>query len=118
MHKTPAFDPALTRRATCIQADVRDIDAYRKATDGVDAVVRLAAQTGTGQSMYEISDYVQQNVDGTAKLLELISLRGRRPRRIVLALSRAIYGEGAFQDNGRVRYSQGRRLEDMKNGIW
>ena len=118
VHRTRAFEPALRRRATCIQADVRDIEAYRKDAEGVDVIVHLAAQTGTGQSMYEISDYVQHNVDGTAKLLELISLLDRKPGRVVLASSRAIYGEGAFQINGQIYYAKGRRLEDMQNGIW
>jgi dTDP-L-rhamnose 4-epimerase len=84
----------------------------------VDVIVHLAAQTGTGQSMYRPADYVQHNVEGTARLLELVSKRGRRVRRIVLASSRAVYGEGRFRDReGNI--SQGnRRTTDLLAGHW
>jgi dTDP-L-rhamnose 4-epimerase len=68
----------------------------RRALDGVDAVVHLAAETGTGQSMYDIAHYNSVNVQGTALLLDLLANdRNRTVRRVVLASSRSIYGEGA-----------------------
>lgn len=74
VHKTsPEFVPELQARATCIKADVRDIDVYRDVAEGTDVIIHLAAQIGTGQSMHEISKHVQHNVDGTAKLLGLVS---------------------------------------------
>jgi dTDP-L-rhamnose 4-epimerase len=64
----------------------------------VDAVVHLAAETGTGQSMYEIARYNAVNVQGTAVLLDLLANdKGHRVRRVVLASSRAVYGEGAYR---------------------
>lgn len=119
VHKTSReFAPELQARATCIKADVRDIEAYGEAAEGTDVIVNLVAQTGTGQSMYEISKYVQHNADGTAKLLELISTLKQKPRRIVLSSSRAVYGEGAFADGTEVYYTKGRRLHELKKGIW
>jgi dTDP-L-rhamnose 4-epimerase len=119
VHKTSReFAPELQARATCIKADVRDIQAYREVVEGTDVVVHLVAQTGTGQSMYEISKYVQHNTDGTAKLLELISTLKQKPRRIVLSSSRAVYGEGAFSDDTEVYYTKGRRLHELQKGIW
>ena len=52
--------------------DVRDADAVRRALEGVDAVVHLAARVGVGQSMYEIADYTAVNSLGTAVLLEAL----------------------------------------------
>ncbi|KAB8330879.1 SDR family NAD(P)-dependent oxidoreductase [Scytonema tolypothrichoides VB-61278] len=119
VHKTSRqFAPELQARATCIKADVRDIEAYREAAEGTDVIVNLVAQTGTGQSMYEISKYVQHNADGTAKLLELISTLKQKPRRIVLSSSRAVYGEGAFADGTEIYYTKGRRLHELQKGIW
>ncbi len=119
VHKnSPEFAPELQARATCIKADLRDIESYREAAEGTDVVVHLASQTGTGQSMYEISKYVQHNTDGTAKLLELISTLKQKPHRIVLSSSRAVYGEGAFADAGETFYTQGRRLAELQKGIW
>jgi dTDP-L-rhamnose 4-epimerase len=119
VHKTSQeFAIELLERATCIKADLRDIEAYRDAAEGTDVVIHLASQTGTGQSMYEISKYVQQNVDGTAKLLELISTFTVKPKRIILSSSRAIYGEGAFADGTETYYTKGRRLQELEQGIW
>ena len=74
--------------------DVRDADAVRRALDGVDAVVHLAARVGVGQSMYEIVDYTSANEVGTAVLLE--ALAQRPVRKLVVASSMSIYGEGAY----------------------
>lgn len=69
----------------------------RAALAGVDAVVHLAAETGTGQSMYEIARYNEVNTQGTAVLLDVLANdRNNRVRRIVLASSRSVYGEGAY----------------------
>jgi dTDP-L-rhamnose 4-epimerase len=67
------------------------------ALEGVSAVVHLAAETGTGQSMYEISRYNFVNSHGTAQLLDVLSsTRAHSVSRVVLASSRSIYGEGAY----------------------
>lgn len=119
VHKTlPEFAHELQRRATCIKADVRDTDAYEDAMEGTDVVIHLAAQTGTGQSMYEISKYVQHNVDGTAKLLELVSRLKQKPHRIILSSSRAVYGEGAFANGPEIYYAKGRRFHELQQSIW
>ena len=119
VHRTSlSFDPYLEKRAKCIEADVQSIENYREILEGVDVVVHLAAQTGTGQSMYEISKYVQHNANGTAKLLELISTLKHKPRRIILASSRAVYGEGAYTDGETVYYPKGRILSHLQQGIW
>ena len=78
--------------------DVRDQEAWRKALPGSDAVVHLAAETGTGQSMYEIARYEEVNIHGTALLLdELAHLPEKTVKKVVLASSRAVYGEGQIQ---------------------
>lgn len=112
------FAPELKDRAKCIRADVQLIDEHKAAIEGTDVVIHLAAQTGTGQSMYEISKYVQHNANGTAKLLELISQLDHKPSRIVLSSSRAVYGEGAYTDGKEIYYPKGRRVEDLQKGIW
>jgi dTDP-L-rhamnose 4-epimerase len=66
------------------------------ALKGIDAVVHLAARTGVGQSMYDIADYVETNVRGTATLLEALVKSEAPVQRLVLASSRAVYGEGLF----------------------
>ena len=68
--------------------------------------------------MYEIGKYVQQNANGTAKLLELIAKLQHQPRRIILASSRAVYGDGAYTDGDKIYYPNGRSLSNLQQGIW
>ncbi len=80
--------------------DVRDSEAVRRALADVDAVIHLAARVGVGQSMYEISEYVAVNSLGTAVLLQ--ALFDHPVRRLVVASSMSIYGEGRYLDEQRV----------------
>ncbi len=80
-----------------IRGDVRDADIWQTALHGQQVIVHLAAETGTGQSMYEISRYEQVNLAGTANLYQWLATNPRHGvERIVTASSRAVYGEGAY----------------------
>ncbi|MCP4650714.1 MAG: NAD-dependent epimerase/dehydratase family protein [PVC group bacterium] len=80
-----------------ILGDVRVKEDWIKAIDGQDVIIHLAAETGTGQSMYEISKYVEVNVGGTAALWDVLANNKHSIKKVVLASSRAVYGEGAYQ---------------------
>lgn len=101
IHASASLQLDIANNLELITADVRDMNAMRKALAGVDCVVHLAAETGTGQSMYEIAHYFDVNVQGTAVLLDLLQndAAGRNVKNIVLASSRATYGEGAYNCN-------------------
>jgi dTDP-L-rhamnose 4-epimerase len=78
--------------------DVCDRDLLERAMTGVDCIVHLAAETGTGQSMYEVSRYEQANISGTALIYDILAKCKRESiQRIVVASSRSIYGEGAYR---------------------
>ena len=99
------------------RGSVTSVDDLRRAIDDVDVIVHLAAETGTGQSMYEIDRYVEANVGGTAKLLDLLTNETHRVRRIVVASSRSIYGEGAYRTSaGTVIYPPHRDDAAMAEG--
>ncbi|MBV8063910.1 MAG: NAD-dependent epimerase/dehydratase family protein [Actinobacteria bacterium] len=94
--------------------DVRDADAVKRAFDGVDVVVHLAARVGVGQSMYEIAEYTSANDVGTAVVLE--ALAERPVRKLLVASSMSIYGEGAYREGDpgeRTREQLGRREWDF-----
>jgi dTDP-L-rhamnose 4-epimerase len=78
--------------------DVRDRDAVRRALDGVDAVVHFAAAVGVGQSMYEIERYTSINSIGAAVLLEEVLERRDAIRKLLVASSMSIYGEGQYRN--------------------
>lgn len=79
-----------------IHGDVRNKEDWEKALKGQEVVVHLAAGTGTGQSMYMIQEYIDVNVNGTALLLDLLINSKHQIKKMVLASSRAIYGEGKY----------------------
>jgi dTDP-L-rhamnose 4-epimerase len=82
--------------AEFIQADVCDRAAVDAALDGIDIVFHEAAEVGVGQSMYEIQRYVRANDYGTSVLLESIVERRPQIKKLVVASSMSIYGEGAY----------------------
>ena len=84
-------------RIDYVRGSVTDRRAVEAALSGVRYVVHLAAETGTGQSMYEISKYSYANIQGTAQLLDVLaSSRSHSVSRLVLASSRSVFGEGAY----------------------
>ena len=125
------FSPQIHGESGCIAADlaphvrvvegeVRDPEVWRQTLPGHDAIVNLAAETGTGQSMYEVARYEQVNLAGTALLYDTLAKTPRHGvERIVVASSRAIYGEGAYrcQEHGTV-YPAPRSNADKRMGLF
>jgi dTDP-L-rhamnose 4-epimerase len=100
-----------------IRGDVsRRID-WEKALTGQDAVIHLAAETGTGQSMYEIEKYTNVNINGTAILLDILTNKKTGIKKVIVASSRAVYGEGKYScaEHGFV-YPNERKEYDMLKG--
>lgn len=99
---------------TFINADVCNKEKLAEAVIGQDAIFHLAAETGTGQSMYEIGRYFEVNVQATANLLDILANTDHKVKKILVASSRSIYGEGKYvTDGGVVVYPSSRLDEDM-----
>ncbi len=79
-----------------LRGDVRDRADVARALEGADAVLHLAAAVGVGQSMYEVERYTSVNSLGTAALLEALIERDPPLRRLVVASSMSVYGEGRY----------------------
>ncbi len=101
------------------KGDVRDRELLRKLLMKSDAVIHLAAAVGVGQSMYKIEHYCSVNVMGTAILLEeLIPLKDRI-KKLIVASSMSIYGEGAYENKeGQIIYPASRSIRDLQAGQW
>jgi dTDP-L-rhamnose 4-epimerase len=97
--------------------DIRDPQSIERALQDVDTVFHFAAGTGTGQSMYQIRQYSDHNVTGTAVLAEQLIRVRDRIRRVVVSSSRAVYGEGAYHcpAHGRV-FPTSRTLGNLDAG--
>jgi dTDP-L-rhamnose 4-epimerase len=118
VHGSAAAVPTQLAGAELVRGDIRDPTRLARVLTGVDAVVHLAAETGVGQSMYDVERYVDVNDRGTAGLLQTL-LGMRRPVRIVLASSRAVYGEGLYRCPccGEVAPS-GREPAALRDAAW
>jgi dTDP-L-rhamnose 4-epimerase len=118
VHGTRARRPSyLTPEVEFIRGDVRDADAIARAAKDVDAVFHFAAAVGVGQSMYEIANYTSANGHGTAVLLE--ALAQQSIRRLVVASSMSIYGEGLYRTrDGKLVEGRERTLEQLKAHDW
>jgi dTDP-L-rhamnose 4-epimerase len=113
-------DPILeSPQVKIIRGDVTDVLAVGRSIVDVDAIVHLAAETGTAQSMYEVAHYNRVNSQGTAILLDCLVNSSHQVKRFVLASSRSIYGEGAYQcPNCGVVYPTSRTLETLTARDW
>jgi len=86
----------LNSEAELLLGDIRDPAAVSKALEGIDVIFHEAALVGVGQSMYDIARYTDVNANGTAVLLEAVANARRKPRKMIVASSMSIYGEGAY----------------------
>jgi dTDP-L-rhamnose 4-epimerase len=98
VHGDVARPDYLDPNVELVVGDVRDHDAVARALDGIDTVVHFAAAVGVGQSMYEIERYTSINAIGAAVLLEEVLERRDAIRKLLVASSMSIYGEGQYRN--------------------
>jgi dTDP-L-rhamnose 4-epimerase len=89
--------PVVPAGVAFVEGSVGDAGRADQALQGVDCVIHLAAAVGVGQSMYEIARYVDVNTLATASFLERLVSGPSKPRRLVVASSMSIYGEGEYE---------------------
>jgi dTDP-L-rhamnose 4-epimerase len=112
-------NPNINLSHNVVRGDVRDLDALSDAIGEFDPdiIFHLAAETGTGQSFDEPSRYVDVNVRGTTNLFEACRIAKVKPKRIILASSRAVYGEGLYiNQSGEVVEAYSRSSALMTKG--
>lgn len=116
--KAPEY---LSPEAEFVFGDVRDVAALDRALEGIEAVFHEAAAVGVAQSMYAIRDYTETNTMGTANLLDLIVNRRRgQIRKLIVASSMSIYGEGKYVDpaSGATVAPPQRSTRQLEAGQW
>src|SRR3989344_5140084 len=112
----------LNKNAEFIKGDIQDKKSFSYALKEIDFVFHKAAEVGVGQSMYEISRYVNANAMGTANLLDIVvndeKIR-KRLKKIIVASSMSLYGEGMYacKKCGVVELPL-RAEEDIKKNKW
>jgi len=112
----PAY---LNPAAELVRGDMRDRAALAEAIEGMDVIYHLAAAVGVGQSMYQIQYYTEANTLGGAVLLDLLANTKHGARKVIVASSMSIYGEGKYEcaDCGAV-YPRLRTEAQLKAREW
>jgi dTDP-L-rhamnose 4-epimerase len=101
IHESQERPARLSPHAELVIGDILDERVWDRVLDGwrPQTVVHLAAETDTGLSLTFPSRFTRVNLDGTALMLEALARHDAIPARIVLASSRAVYGEGTWRDD-------------------
>jgi dTDP-L-rhamnose 4-epimerase len=108
----------LKEKVKLIVGDVADKELLYNALKGQHAVIHYAAETGTGQSMYNVSHYTNVNIQATASLCEYIITEAHELETVIVASSRSIYGEGKYlsKTHGNV-YPNARTYQSVKENF-
>ncbi|MEB3075391.1 NAD-dependent epimerase/dehydratase family protein [Capnocytophaga gingivalis] len=116
--KTSPLYLSIKDKVQFIKGTVACRETLREAIADNTVIVHLAAETGTGQSMYEIQHYTDVNIGATALLLDILTNEKHSVKKVVVASSRAIYGEGKYYNKTKNTfvYPLQRTDEDMQNG--
>ena len=119
VHGENATPKYVNPAAEFVRGDVCDRATVDAALEGIDVVYHEAAEVGVGQSMYEIERYVRANDLGTAVVLEAVLARKPQIKKLMVASSMSIYGEGAYTcaDCGPIA-PQLRPTEQLRDRRW
>jgi dTDP-L-rhamnose 4-epimerase len=111
--------PFLNPKAKFIKEDIRDRTNLIETVKEVEAIFHEASAVGVGQSMYQVDHYVDVNTLGTARMLDILVNEEHSVKKLVMASSMSIYGEGSYscKDHGTV-YPRGRPEEQLKQHDW
>ena len=117
--KKPVIPEYLSKSAKFIRGDVRDRETLKLAMEGADVICHEASAVGVGQSMYQVEEYVDTNMRGTATLMDILVNEEHCVKKVIVAASMSSYGEGACkcQDCGVV-HPPLRKTEQLERKDW
>lgn len=117
--KKNKYPDYLNENITFIKGNVLDYDLFYSVIKNVDVIYHLAAAVGVGQSMYQISKYISTNTLGIANLFDILVNKEHNVKKLIVASSNTIYGEGKYKcESCGYIYPKFRNKEDLEKGIW
>jgi len=119
-HPQPAkWPPYANPKCKYILGDVRDKEALRRAMEGAEVVFHHAAAVGSGISMIDVGRFVEVNSLGTANVLELAVEKRERIKKLIVASSMTVMGEGTYEcENHGEYYPFLRPVEQLERKEW
>ncbi len=119
VHQDGNIPEYLNENLEFIKGDMRDRETIMESLKDIDVIFHQAAAVGVGQSMYEIERYVEANTLGTAKLLDILANKEHNVRKLIVASSMSIYGEGKYEcENCGIVYPKLRPDAQLENREW
>ncbi|MHA1264581.1 MAG: NAD-dependent epimerase/dehydratase family protein [Candidatus Helarchaeota archaeon] len=120
VHPTSPPPPSyLNEQVEFVKGDITDIHALSASIEGIDAIYHFAAAVGVGQSMYQINQYITVNTRGTALLLDLLVNKEHSVKKLIIASSMSIYGEGKYScDSCGIVFPTERNIDSLKAKQW
>jgi len=105
-----------------ILGDITKKENWLKVLKKVDSIIHLAAMVGVGQSMYQPVRYLLANTIGTSNMFEILVNKPeirKNIQKIIVASSKSIYGEGAYECKTHdVVYPRLRTREQLERKDW
>ena len=89
-----------------VKSDINDNTVFKRLLLDSEVLIHLASQTGTGQSMYEKELYEKSNILGTENIYKLLNENSNNIKKIILASSRSVYGEGEYEYSDGTSYTE------------
>ncbi len=114
--KAPSY---LNEKAEFILGSVSDYNKLEELIKRSDIVFHLAAKVGVGQSMYQVKDYIENNILGTANLLDILANSEHDIKKLIVASSNTVYGEGKYScDDCGIVFPKLRTMDQLKTKEW
>ncbi len=108
----------INQKAIFVKGDIRDYNKLKSEVIKADIIFNFAARVGVGQSMYQVKEYVDTNELGTANLMHALANEEHDVKKVVVASSMSIYGEGSYKnpETGKIYHNVSRSLKQLKQG--
>ncbi|MFW9988660.1 MAG: GDP-mannose 4,6-dehydratase [Candidatus Odinarchaeota archaeon] len=117
--KTDSPPKYLNKKAKFIKNSVTNYKKLQELIQQNEIIFHLAAKVGVGQSMYQIKKYTENNILGSANLLDILVNSEHNVKKLVIASSNTVYGEGKSQCNKcGVIFPNLREIEQLKKKDW
>ena len=109
----------LNKNIKFIKGNIINYENLYSAVKDMEIIFHLAAAVGVGQSMYQIAKYIEYNTMGTANLLDILVNKEHNVKKLIVASSMSIYGEGKYKcELCGYMYPKFREIYDLREGFW
>lgn len=106
--------------ASFVLGNILDRESLAKLISKANAIIHLSALVRVNQSMYQIERYINSNTKGTATLLDILANEEHMVKKLIVASSISVYGEGKYycEKCEKVVFPEVRKKEFLQKELW